>query len=158
MMRLSMFASVLLATSLLVSTPNPVSASADTACPVTKPDGKLQLSSDCPGNYGNNGLWVGLQPEIEFRPGGPGYVLRHGALEFKFAWCKQVLGKLSISGRRLDQPAPPLRSSFYAEPVEKGVVPSYVIFPTVGCWEVTGKVGDVSLTFVTRVTKVGKQK
>ena len=38
---------------------------------------------------------------------------------------------------------------------ETGFQASYVIFPTPGCWEVTGRVADASVTFVTRVVKVG---
>jgi hypothetical protein len=30
-----------------------------------------------------------------------------------------------------------------------------VIFPTPGCWEVTGRIGDASVAFVTRVVKIG---
>jgi hypothetical protein len=36
-----------------------------------------------------------------------------------------------------------------------GFQPSYLIFSTPGCWEVTGRVGEASLTFVTRVVKTG---
>jgi len=31
--------------------------------------------------------------------------------------------------------------------------PTELIFPTEGCWEVTGRVGDASLTFVTLVVR-----
>jgi hypothetical protein len=31
-----------------------------------------------------------------------------------------------------------------------------LIFPTPGCWEVTGHVGSTTLTFVTRVVKIGE--
>jgi hypothetical protein len=30
-----------------------------------------------------------------------------------------------------------------------------LIFPTKGCWEVTGRVGEANLTFVTVVVKIG---
>lgn len=33
--------------------------------------------------------------------------------------------------------------------------PSYLVFPTPGCWEITGRVADSSLTFVTFVEKIG---
>jgi hypothetical protein len=36
-----------------------------------------------------------------------------------------------------------------------GFQASYVIFPTPGCWEVTGRVGDASITFVLSVIKIG---
>jgi hypothetical protein len=35
-----------------------------------------------------------------------------------------------------------------------GFQASYVIFPTPGCWEVTGRVSDASVTCVTKVTKI----
>jgi hypothetical protein len=31
-----------------------------------------------------------------------------------------------------------------------------LVFPTPGCWEVTGRVGTTRLTFVTQVMKIGK--
>jgi hypothetical protein len=41
-----------------------------------------------------------------------------------------------------------------------GFVPTdgslYLIFPTPGCWEITGRVGETSLTFVTVVVKIGE--
>ena len=36
---------------------------------------------------------------------------------------------------------------------EKGFQPSALFFPTEGCWEVTGRVRDATLTFVTIVVK-----
>jgi hypothetical protein len=33
-----------------------------------------------------------------------------------------------------------------------------LIFPTVGCWQMTGKVGESSLTFVTLVVKAEERK
>ncbi|PYV41517.1 MAG: hypothetical protein DMG06_16860 [Acidobacteria bacterium] len=35
-------------------------------------------------------------------------------------------------------------------------VATALIFPTPGCWEVTGRVGQGSLTFVTQVGKIGE--
>ena len=37
---------------------------------------------------------------------------------------------------------------------DAGFQASGIIFPTEGCWEVTGKAGNASLTFVTLVVKV----
>jgi hypothetical protein len=36
---------------------------------------------------------------------------------------------------------------------DSGFTPSTLIFPVVGCWEVTGTVGEDSLTFVTLVVR-----
>ena len=66
--------------------------------------------------------------------------------------------KPSISGERIDADAPPLRvlgvnrGSFSSSPD-----PSYmsaVSFPTPGCWRLSARVADVSLTYVVRVEVV----
>jgi hypothetical protein len=36
-----------------------------------------------------------------------------------------------------------------------GFQPTYLVFPTPGCWEITGRVGTAKLTFVLFVEKVG---
>ena len=61
---------------------------------------------------------------------------------------------MQISGRRLDATASPLRAEIGSSG-DIHMIPTYIIFPTTGCWEVTGKVDDVSLIFVTKVVKVG---
>jgi hypothetical protein len=103
-------------------------------------------------------LYVGgLWPDgtIVFRPSGPGYVYQDGSVGMKIAWYrgKGVRGKLRIQGKRLDAPAPPLRSHF-SDYGDTGFQASQVIFPSEGCWQVTGTVGDASVTFVTRVVKL----
>jgi len=75
----------------------------------------------------------------------------------KFPWWRSVPDKLTIEGRRLDGSAKPLRATI-GKADRKDLVPTYLIFPTQGCWEVTGKAGSNSLTFVTRVIKVGYRK
>jgi hypothetical protein len=115
-------------------------------------------------SFGNAGLSTGLWPNgtITFRPGGSGFITSDGALGMKFLWSRGARGKLTISGRRLDADAPALRSHVpccYGEDGETGIQASYVIFPTPGCWEVTGQVGDhqdARLTFVTKVVKVAE--
>jgi len=122
-----------------------------------------QTTSDCivtPFNpaFGDAALSTfGLWPngEVVFRPGGSGFVTKDGALGMKFPWQRGVKGKLTIEGRRLDAPAPPLRSEVNNGYGDIGFQASYVIFPTPGCWEVTGRVGEASLTFVTSVVKIG---
>ena len=91
-----------------------------------------------------------------FRPGGSGFRTRDGALGMKFPWWRGdgVRGHLRIEGRRLDGDAPPLRSEF-TDYGDRGFQASYVIFPTPGCWEVTGRAGDASITFVASVVKIG---
>jgi hypothetical protein len=68
----------------------------------------------------------------------------------KMPWLRPAGVQLVITGRRLDGPASPLKAtvagnystSFQATGLE---------FPAEGCWEITGKAGHKSLTFVTTV-------
>ena len=92
---------------------------------------------------------------IVFRPGGPGFVLPDGSLSMKFLWVK-IRRPIIIEGRRLDAPAPPLQANVDHQFDTEEFQPSSLIFPTPGCWEVTSRVGQVTLTFVTRVVKVGE--
>jgi hypothetical protein len=126
-------------------------------CTVTKGNGDTPPGEPPSADYYGNGvLWTVLYPEgVVFRPGGPGFVLPDGALQMKFPWWRKAQDKLTITGRRLDANAPPLRADI-GESSNIHMVPTYIIFPTVGCWEVTGKVGDTSLVFVTRVVKIGR--
>jgi hypothetical protein len=103
-----------------------------------------------PSAYGNGSLWVGA-----LWPHGvviitPGQINPDGSMGMKFGWWRATTGFLTITGRRLDEPAPPLsaQASGYAL---TGFDASGVTFPTEGCWQVTGKVGPVTLTFVTFV-------
>jgi hypothetical protein len=104
-----------------------------------------------------NNLYVGgLWPNgtIVFEPGGAAYVYPHGSVGMKIAWYRGngLRGKITIQGERLDAAAPPLRSRIGTS--ETGFEASQVIFPTEGCWQVTGKVADASVTFLTRVVKL----
>jgi hypothetical protein len=36
-----------------------------------------------------------------------------------------------------------------------GFQPMYLVFPSPGCWQITGRIGDRSLTFVVEVIKEG---
>src|SRR5207245_5406439 len=94
---------------------------------------------------------------VDFRPGGPGFVLSDGALGMKWPWWLRRAGNLKTTGRRLDAPAPAMR--FHHRPDYYsgiGFHASYLIFPSPACWEVTGHVDDESLTFVVLVQKIGE--
>ena len=99
------------------------------------------------------GLWQ--DGTVIFRPGGSGFITGDGALGMKFGWQRGVQGQLAIEGRRLDSVAPPLRSEVPSGYGATGFQATYLIFPTPGCWEVTGRVGAASVTFVTNVVKIG---
>jgi len=106
-------------------------------------------------SYGNGKLWVGgLWPHgvIAARRG---FIDRHGRVGMKFGWWRRVPGHLHIAGRRLDAPAPRLLANVPSGYGATGFQSSGVIFPTEGCWEVTGTVGQSTLSFVTFVIKKG---
>ena len=72
-------------------------------------------------------------------------------------WTVGTKGGLAIEGRRLDAVAPaPLRARVnrgwpqtpFADVPGGRFWSSAVSFPTEGCWQVTGRVGATSLTFV----------
>jgi hypothetical protein len=120
------------------------------ACPVTLPNG-----STPPGardwatdhSYGNGKLFT------EFWPFGvvvahPVQVNADGAIEMKWPWWRGNRGHLRVEGRRLDGEAPPLRAEIPPYYGLVGFQPSGLVFPSEGCWEVTGRVGDAALTFV----------
>jgi hypothetical protein len=107
--------------------------------------------------HGNGQIWTSLWPEgnVVLRKGGPGFVLPDGSLKMKFLWLMAGDGPLTLEGRRLDGEARPLRSEMSDGFVGRGFQPSYLIFATAGCWEVTAKSNGSSLSFVTRVTTEG---
>jgi hypothetical protein len=119
-------------------------------CQVTIPNGSAPPGEvPSPQHHGNGKLWTVLPADgkllVQLGPDG-----RYGE---KFPWWRGagVQGKLSITGRRLDGPAPPLESSIPAGYGETGFQASSIIFPSEGCWETTGKAGDAALTFVLEV-------
>jgi hypothetical protein len=116
-------------------------------CRVTLPDGSYRPGDPAGlGNlgYGNGELWVGLWSRGHIRATRDD-LNRRGEITMKIPWDRAVKGRLGITGRRLDQTAPPLR----ARVLDYGSTefqPSRLIFPTEGCWEVTGRVREITLT------------
>ena len=77
-----------------------------------------------------------------------------GSIHAKLGWWRGVPGRLRITGRRLDAAAPPLRAHVPEGYGPRGFQPTGLVFPTVGCWRVVGRVGDARLTFVVKVSKL----
>lgn len=104
-------------------------------------------------SHGNGDLWVGGLWPHGVIDAGPGFVDHFGRVGMKFGWWREVAGQLRITGRRLDGSAPPVRSDIPDGYGSSGFQATGVIFPTEGCWEVTGTVDGSSLSFVTFVIK-----
>ena len=77
-----------------------------------------------------------------------------GAIHLKLGWWRGIAGRLGVVGRRLDGAALPLGVHVPTGYGLRGFQPTGLVFPTVGCWEVVGRVADVRLRFVVRVTKL----
>jgi hypothetical protein len=124
-------------------------------CPLTKPvQAPASIGEALFGwklAYGNADLWVGGLGEggiIEVRPS---FVNPDGSIGWKLGWYPLTPGKLAISGRRLDDQAPPATGDVPDGYGTHDFQASGVYFPTEGCWEVTGRAGGAPLTFVTFV-------
>ena len=137
-----------------------------TACAVTAPNhsappqavlSKAGFPRVIAGLHGNDAIWTSLWPDgaVVFKKGGPGFVMPDGSLKMKFLWLLATDGPLTLSGRRLDGETRPLTSEMSEGFVGRGFQPSYLIFPTAGCWEVTAKANGSTLSFVTMVVTQG---
>jgi hypothetical protein len=132
--------------------PDPIPAN----CPITLPNGNTPPGqSPYPTHHGNGQLWTNLLPDGVPVP--PENMRPDGKLTYNWWWWRGQTGPLSIEGRRLDDlAAPPLEAEITPGFGDTGYQDSWLIFPSEGCWEVTGQVGDTTLTFVTWVLKVDR--
>jgi hypothetical protein len=130
------------------------------ACPVTSPNGSTPPGEKPAGHHGNGALWTVLSTDgkVIIRPGVSGSIQPDGSLAMKFPWWRGVRGRLAIQGRRLDAKAPPLRASIPEGYGDTGFQAPGLIVPAENCWEVTGKAGEASLTFVTEVIRAEEQR
>jgi hypothetical protein len=141
------------------ATPSPAATPFD--CPISQPNGndppsEAIVAGRGPGGYGNDALWTSLtmwseQPGLVPAPN-DAHLQPDGSVNgLKWAWYRYVPGTLTIEGRRLEAPAPPLEAWVPDGYGDQGFQVSGITFPSNGCWEVTGHVGENSLTFVVLV-------
>jgi hypothetical protein len=133
-------------------------ASVQDACPVTMPNGFTPPGERMSANHhGAEGLWTVLWRDgaVVFEPGGSGFALPDGSLQMKWPWWRGTVGPLTIDGRRLDAAAPPLRARIPSGYGASGFQATSLVFPSPGCWEVTGHAGAATLRFVVNVIKIG---
>ncbi len=122
-------------------------------CPVTEPNGSSPPGQTPSSAYhGNASLWILLWTR-GVAVAGPEYVRPDGSVDLKFGWWRGVEGKLTITGRRIDGVAPPLSAHVPDGYAPSGFQASGIVFPTEGCWEITGMAGGASLIFVVFLVK-----
>jgi hypothetical protein len=106
--------------------------------------------------FGTDSLWTALPADGAWRDlphyrqklffGRKGYVVR-----------TEPQPKLTVTGRRLDSPAPPLLADKAANngwvKRDQPFIVTGINFPTLGCWEIIGRNRDAELTFVVWVAK-----
>lgn len=152
--------------------PGPGSADSIPLCPVTLPNGSVPPPGGTwyDGNgtplaeqphqdvYGNGQEWTRLPLDGVLMLSNWGDHRPDAPLETKLWWwtAPGIGGPTGFEGRRLDAPAPPLRAEI--DPTYTGTFsPVGLIFPTEGCWEVTGHAKGASLTFVVLVLNIPAQ-
>jgi hypothetical protein len=125
-------------------------------CPVTQPVTAPATFADRlfggGTSVGNRDLWVGALGRDGVMVAEPWMVAPDGSIGWKLGWWRLTPGKVTISARRLDGDAAPLRAAVPDGYGFLGFQASGVHFPMEGCWEVTGTTGGAPLTFVTFVT------
>ena len=133
---------------------SPAPATPEAACPVTEPawltppDDAAVSGSPEPGHYFVNpdrSLWASA-----WWTGQANEYLRAGDEGIKIGWFRPAGATLEISGQRLDGPAPPLDAHApccYPTRFQA----TGLVFPSEGCWQVTGRAAGSELSFVVMV-------
>ena len=134
-------------------------AAARISCPVTvaprRPPDRRTPGFD----YGNATIRVALNPPdgrlVAGRLPSGGWratINADGSIWAKYGWRRAGRGKITISGRRIDAPAPPLAADV-PDGYGAGFQSTGLAFPTPGCWRITGRYGLARITFTVLVTK-----
>lgn len=126
-------------------------------CPVTIPNRNRPLGP-MPMRHGNGLLWTGL-PRDGTVVLSPDNVGPDGSIFWtKLIWIAAGVfaGGLDVRVQRLDASAPVLRPDVVSGHLSGWSGPSWAArmrFSSEGCWKVTGRVDDVSLSFVIKVER-----
>jgi hypothetical protein len=134
-------------------------------CPITKPPARPFIPpSPYPAKtapdrfwFGTEKLWINLSTDGTWR-GLPHYRPTDASFRQKLFWWRQGYDwrtenppKLTVTGRRLDSPAPPLASEHanagWGDRDHAFMVVG-IDLPTLGCWEITGHYENEELRFV----------
>jgi hypothetical protein len=142
----------------------------------TSPPNYIQPGRVLPANYGNNvfrfwfgseKLWTLLPSDGTWRSRGPAKPGDY-AYSDKLPWFRihpgfsEKLEPLTISGKRLDGPAPSFTSTFgnisFLPDNDDAMIMGGVNIPTFGCWEITGQYHDQTLSFTVWVERLQEDR
>lgn len=136
----------------------------DAVCPVTLPNDRrppARLDPFEPGDavHYEDGIWVTIPPDGDLVLGKDneiGYGKLQGWRTMTVTWMRAdgVEGWVIVSGERLDEPSdlsPRTPLSPQRQYVQAGFVKTGIAFPSEGCWQLTGTVGDHKITWVVDV-------
>lgn len=104
--------------------------------------------------YGSNSLWTAVRESgvWEALPHNPeGYTQKVFWWRDGYVWTEEPEPALTVTGERLDAPAPPLQASKATNAFASDIGSAMLVgvnMPTLGCWKITGKYGDTELSFV----------
>jgi len=104
--------------------------------------------------YGTDDLWTsiptsGVWSSLPHNP--DGYTQKVFWWREGYSWTEEPEPQLSVTGRRLDAPAPPLHVSRATNAFAADIGSAMLVgvdFLTLGCWEITGHYADSELSFV----------
>ena len=104
--------------------------------------------------YGSASLWTVL-PESGIWSGLPlnpdGYTQKVLFWRQGYVWTDEPEPALTVTGQRLDAPAPPLNVSratnAFAADIQSAMLVG-IDFPTLGCWQITGRYAEQQISFV----------
>jgi hypothetical protein len=136
-------------------------------CPATKPADHPFVPLVPPRPYqtqaaGSLRFWFGTDGFWTLLPANSTWSLGEKTFWFSQDWRRyhwvpqQEASKVTVTARRLDGAAPPPEvfraNGSYREQDWKAFLVGGINFPTIGCWEITGRYDDHELTFVVWVT------
>jgi hypothetical protein len=135
-------------------------------CPVTQPpDSRFVPPDPYPESphasmfwYGSEALWTAVPVIGEWAAlphSAEGYTQKLFWWHEGYSWEKEPVPQLSVTGRRLDAPAPPLTASTGTHALAEDIHSAMLMgvgFPTAGCWEITGRYEGHELSFVILIT------
>ena len=140
---------------LVRTSPGMGNGTTDFTCPVTRANGNLPpgtQTSENQGmmNFGNDKIWTILPPDGKIHML-PENQLPNGWLATSWPWWQETGtdSYLSIKGHRLDAEADAMIGDM-SDRFNNFLSPT-LNFPTTGCWEITARAGEASLTIVVEV-------